>query len=326
MRAQGLSTEDQHYDPTSTINVLRRQVDLWRTLPESKWDVTPETARLLTHWRHHDFSDIRPFFCQVEAVETVIWLTEVAPNSGRREVREILERLDAANEQSNPDLARLALKLATGAGKTTVMAMLIAWQTINAVRRPSSRNFTRGVLGGHAGPDDSRPTPRPEAERPRQLLPEPRTRAARHACRPRAGEDRHHQLPRIQAARDARALRRGARAAAGSRAADPVDRDGRSDAPAGHARTHGDAQHHGLQRRGASLLPREARRARRGHAHGRRPPGGREEPRGGAALDLGSRGGEPQARSPPRHRPLGHPLLPPWIRLRGGDTLPLDDE
>ena len=144
---RGLSTPKiQQYDPTSTINVLRREVGLWRASPEAQWNVTPETARLLKHWRDYDFSDIRPFFCQVEAVETVIWLTEVAPQSGRREVREILERLDAANEQSNPDLARLALKLATGAGKTTVMAMLIAWQTVNAVRRPTSRNFTRGFL------------------------------------------------------------------------------------------------------------------------------------------------------------------------------------
>ncbi len=143
---EGLSTEDQEYDPTSTINVLRREVDRWRSSPESDWNVTPETARLLKHWRRHDFSDIRPFFCQVEAVETVIWLTEVAPQSRRREVIEIRERLEWANEQSNPDLARLGLKLATGAGKTTVMAMLIAWQTVNAVRHPSSRNFTRGFL------------------------------------------------------------------------------------------------------------------------------------------------------------------------------------
>jgi len=42
--------------------------------------VTPETARLLQHWRHHDFAGIRPFFCQIEAVETVIWLREVVPN------------------------------------------------------------------------------------------------------------------------------------------------------------------------------------------------------------------------------------------------------
>ena len=143
---QGLSTEKQQYDPTSTINVLRRHVDLWRALSESDQGVTPETARLLKHWRHYKFSEIQPFFCQVEAVETVIWLNEVAPVQRSREVREILSRLDSANEQANPGLARLALKLATGAGKTTVMAMLIAWQTINAVRRPSSRNFTRGFL------------------------------------------------------------------------------------------------------------------------------------------------------------------------------------
>src|SRR5690606_33726248 len=54
--------------------------------------------------------------------------------------------LARANRDANPQLSRIALKLATGAGKTTVMAMLIAWQTINAVRRPSSKKFTRGFL------------------------------------------------------------------------------------------------------------------------------------------------------------------------------------
>ena len=107
--------------------------------------MTPETQRLLQHWRHHRFGDIRPFFCQVEAVETVIWLTEVAPqpkNTGRR----FLQYLDDASQEANPGLRRLALKLATGAGKTMVMAMLIAWQTINSVRRPQSSRFTRGFL------------------------------------------------------------------------------------------------------------------------------------------------------------------------------------
>jgi hypothetical protein len=51
-----------------------------------------------------------------------------------------------ANHDANPELMRLALKLATGAGKTTVMAMLIAWQTVNAVRHPQSKRFTRGFL------------------------------------------------------------------------------------------------------------------------------------------------------------------------------------
>ena len=143
---RGLSTAQQRYDPTSTINALRRQVDQWRSLPNpANWRVTPETARLLQHWRHHTFNDIRPFFCQVEAVETAIWLTEVAPSAGKAG-RDFLEHLTNANNDANPGLMRLALKLATGAGKTTVMAMLIAWQTINAVRRPTSSRFSRGFL------------------------------------------------------------------------------------------------------------------------------------------------------------------------------------
>jgi type III restriction enzyme len=60
---KGLSTKAQQYDPTSVINQLRQQVDQWRNLPNpSDWHVTPETARLLQHWRHHNFSGNRPFF------------------------------------------------------------------------------------------------------------------------------------------------------------------------------------------------------------------------------------------------------------------------
>ncbi len=144
--ARKLGTENQQYDLTALINGVRRQVDRWRDLPNpSQWRVTPETARLLRHWRQHRFGGIRPFFCQVEAVETAIWLTEVAPRMGRIG-KDFLDHLANANNGANPDLPRLALKLATGAGKTTVMAMLIAWQTINAVRRPQSRRFTRGFL------------------------------------------------------------------------------------------------------------------------------------------------------------------------------------
>lgn len=142
---EGISTEAQQYDPTPIINELRIHVDRWRALPNPHdWKVTPETTRLLQHWRHHEFQSIRPFFCQVEAVETAIWLTEVAPNSAKG--KRFLEHLEGANELSNPGMPRLALKLATGAGKTTVMAMLIAWQTVNAVRRPGSSRFTKGFL------------------------------------------------------------------------------------------------------------------------------------------------------------------------------------
>ncbi len=143
---KGLSTEKQQYDPTSPfINELRVQIERWRALPNpNQWNVTPETARLLQHWRHHPFNDVRPFFCQIEAVETAIWLAEVAPKV--REGRRFLQHIEDANSGANPGLSRMALKLATGAGKTTVMAMLIAWQTVNALRRPNSRHFTRGFL------------------------------------------------------------------------------------------------------------------------------------------------------------------------------------
>ena len=141
----GLSTTAQQYESMSIINEVRNAVSSWREkLKPSEWGVTPETARLLKHWRSYKFASVRPFFCQIEAVETAIWLAEVAPHTANG--KRVLEYLARASEDANPGLLRLALKLATGAGKTTVMAMLIAWQTINAVRRPTSKNFTRGFL------------------------------------------------------------------------------------------------------------------------------------------------------------------------------------
>ncbi|MCV0407223.1 MAG: DEAD/DEAH box helicase family protein [Rhizobiaceae bacterium] len=117
------------------------------------------TQRLLQHWRAiqaDPAQTIRPFFCQLEAVEAAIWLAEVAPEMGRRG-RRFLTWIATANNfavqaegaepsDAAPDLMRIAFKLATGAGKTTVMAMLIAWQTLNAVRSPNSRRFSKGFL------------------------------------------------------------------------------------------------------------------------------------------------------------------------------------
>ena len=136
--------DDQRYDQYALINEVRYEVSKWRSLPEANWGVTPETARLLKHWRSYRFQNQRPFFCQIEAAEIYIWLTEVAPKTkvGER----ILAYIANGNEDANPGIERIALKLATGAGKTTVMAMIIAWQTINAVRSPSSRKFTNAFL------------------------------------------------------------------------------------------------------------------------------------------------------------------------------------
>lgn len=142
----GISDESQTYELSLLINSIRSKVNEWRALSDPKqWKVTPTTERLLQHWRHYPFPGIRPFFCQIEALETAIWLAEVAPQSGKQE-KNFLEKIESANTEANPGLMRVCLKLATGAGKTTVMAMLIAWQTLNAVRHPNSSRFTRNFL------------------------------------------------------------------------------------------------------------------------------------------------------------------------------------
>jgi type III restriction enzyme len=142
--ADDTSIDEQEYNPTPIINEIRGHLAAWRALPQSSWGVSPATARLLSHWRSHGFQGVRPFFCQIEAVETVIWLTEVAKS--RKQYGLIWEHILGANEQANPELLRIAMKMATGAGKTTVMAMLIAWQTVNSVRSPTSNTFSRGFL------------------------------------------------------------------------------------------------------------------------------------------------------------------------------------
>ena len=138
------TVEGVDYRENDFINQIRGLVGEWRKQPREKWGVTPETARLLEHWRHYDFASYRPFFCQVEAVETLIWLTEVAPREKR--FRPLLETIAKVNAAADPALFRMACKLATGAGKTTVMAMVIAWQTINAAHHGVSEKFTNGFL------------------------------------------------------------------------------------------------------------------------------------------------------------------------------------
>jgi type III restriction enzyme len=124
--------------PNPLINEIRKHVTQWRTLPPSQWGVTPETQRLLLHWKDPD-RDRKLFFCQREAVETLIYLTEVDPRRFRKQIED-------ANAEANPGLFRIACKMATGAGKTTVMAMLIAWQAVNKARRPNAKSFSDAFL------------------------------------------------------------------------------------------------------------------------------------------------------------------------------------
>ncbi len=122
------------------INDVRRKVGMWRT---GGWvGVTPTTRRLLEHWT--DPGRERPlFFCQIEALETAIYVAEVAHRYGDAWIANTLRE---KNDLHNPGLVRLALKMATGTGKTVVMGMLIAWQTLNKVERPQDGRFGDAFL------------------------------------------------------------------------------------------------------------------------------------------------------------------------------------
>ena len=82
-------------------------------------------------------------FCQREAAETAIFLTEVAGRHGYADWR---RQVDEHNAEHNRGLPRLALKMATGSGKTVVMAMLIAWHTSNKVASPRDARFAKRFL------------------------------------------------------------------------------------------------------------------------------------------------------------------------------------
>ena len=137
------------FDPTgerrelnSLINDIRREVELWRL---RNWPgVTPYTRKLLLHWSAGPpVRDEPVFFCQREAAETAIFLSEVAGRHGTADYR---RRLDETNALHNDGLPRAAMKMATGTGKTVVMGMLIAWQAVNKVMTPRDPRFARRFL------------------------------------------------------------------------------------------------------------------------------------------------------------------------------------
>jgi len=122
------------------INRVRDRVSSWRGT--NREGITPVTRQLLDHWLSTDRA--RPmFFCQVEALETVIYMTEVAPRFGSTWIE---NELRLANAEMNPELFRVALKMATGSGKTLVMAMIIAWQALNKLRYPQDARFSDAFL------------------------------------------------------------------------------------------------------------------------------------------------------------------------------------
>jgi type III restriction enzyme len=124
----------------SLINDIRARVELWRA--RGYGGVTPISRKLLQHWADPTRED-RVLFCQREAAETAMYLAEVAGRQGEPDFR---RRLENANATHNAGLPRVALKMATGSGKTVVMAMLIAWQVANKAFNPRDARFTNRFL------------------------------------------------------------------------------------------------------------------------------------------------------------------------------------
>ena len=122
------------------INEIRGRIGLWRQ--GGYRGVTPTTAQLLAYWTD-PARDKRLFFCQIEALETAIYLTEVAKKYGDGWMDNTLRE---ANALANPGLPRTAFKMATGSGKTVVMAMLIAWHTLNKRTNPQDGRFSDTFL------------------------------------------------------------------------------------------------------------------------------------------------------------------------------------
>lgn len=122
------------------INRIRQRVSEWRL--GGYQGVTATTRALLRYWTRES-RERRFFFCQIEALETVVYLTEVADRFGQAWIG---KKLRDCSDAANPGLYRMAVKMATGSGKTVVMAMLIAWQALNKLADPQNKRFTDAFL------------------------------------------------------------------------------------------------------------------------------------------------------------------------------------
>lgn len=127
-------TDPGDFIPLEKVNKIREKVDEWRE--QNYPGMTPVTRKLLKYWTNEDCRNTRFFFCQLEAIETIIWFTE-APKS---------YQVGIVVEGDGGIFKRLCSKMATSTGKTVVMAMLIAWQTCNAASYPNDRRFSNNIL------------------------------------------------------------------------------------------------------------------------------------------------------------------------------------
>ena len=153
---QGRLLAEENYEDLPHVNRLREDVKRWRD--SGYRNATNVTRKLLRHW-HGEDRPRRLFFCQTEAVETIIYLAEIRMGGKRTSFRprftdeDLAKLVDAPAlpsgrppEDALPALTRLGCKMATGSGKTVVMAMLIAWAFCNRGQLPSDERFPSAAL------------------------------------------------------------------------------------------------------------------------------------------------------------------------------------
>ena len=285
--------------------------------------VTNVTRSLLDYWRRPD-RERRLFFCQIEALETAIYVdrgraASTATPGSRTTLRQPTRML-------TPGSIASAFKMATGSGKTVVMAMLIAWHALNKLANPQDARFSRRVPDRHAGHHHPRPAARALAQRSPELLPQhdiaadgadasswarpasssptstlsaPRAGASRKLTKtfsPSATEDRPKQWAAFTETPD-QMVRRVCRELGNKRNIVVLN----------------DEAHHCYRRKPDG---------RRGAADGRRAPRGAAPRRGSAASGSRAGGGQGQARRSGRLRPVGDAVLPARLRLFRGTLFP----
>ena len=141
--------QEEERDDLPLVNALRNDVRRWRA--SNYRNATVVTRELLRHWGRED-KERRLFFCQREAVETIIYIAEILQgykNPGfnpQFTEADLAKLVDSPNPPDIPDLIRYGCKMATGSGKTVVMAMLIAWAFCNRGKVPSDERFPAAAL------------------------------------------------------------------------------------------------------------------------------------------------------------------------------------
>jgi type III restriction enzyme len=116
------------------VNEIRKRVKSWRN--NNYPGITGITRKLLEHWYSNDIRRFPFFFCQLDAIETLIWLAEATE----------AEKTGIDIKGDGGEFKRICTKLCTGGGKTIVMAMLIAWQVCNKVSYPQDKRFSKNIF------------------------------------------------------------------------------------------------------------------------------------------------------------------------------------